>query len=553
MDWYKSQSVLQFKKSEQQILDEDKFRQQNLVSHEKFTSDTMKNQLSDKNVTNSYITKLTSIPIGKSTGNIQTEQKQHEEIPSSKTNTSFEVDSFQAWKTLAFVFMLNATSLGALKVHGIIFERIVKNGLINRELASWPIATATTIQNLAGPITPILTDRMSWRSVEILQTLILLLGNIGAFFNNQTYFIIDLICLGFLQGLALSIRYNMNVVINNEYFERYRTTAMGFALAGSTIGVFMLKPLVEYSIDTYDIRGAYLALAIVVCFNFIFNLQIRKPLLIDESNICLKRKLNESIKSTSVIEFSDQQMNIKSNNLPVKMGNSRMNIIGKLSDLFKNNHEIHFIWLMQTIYFYTNRSYTIFIVDYGRDIGLNINSSRDLLSFWVYGELLGRLLLGRLIDLRMLPMKSNVFFINVLLASAGFCLLVKFGSSESEMITRGSTDEISTNSKLYFWYVGIVSASIAALTSLLNMVIVPFGQEILGKSKIPWAYASCSVLTGFMLLLRPLLFGLSRDVYGSYGLIIVMISTFTMIFALGFLFIQTKGRFVERHLANDLK
>lgn len=61
-----------------------------------------------------------------------------------------EIDGFQAWLTLACVFVLNATTLGSLKVYGLIFEEIVSEKYYNREEASWPISTASTIQNLAG-------------------------------------------------------------------------------------------------------------------------------------------------------------------------------------------------------------------------------------------------------------------------------------------------------------------------------------------------------------------------------------------------------------------
>lgn len=63
-----------------------------------------------------------------------------------------EVDKFQAWLTLACVFITNATTLGSLKVYGLIFQEIVSQNYYNREEASWPISTASTVQNLAGEL-----------------------------------------------------------------------------------------------------------------------------------------------------------------------------------------------------------------------------------------------------------------------------------------------------------------------------------------------------------------------------------------------------------------
>lgn len=61
-----------------------------------------------------------------------------------------EIDGSQAWLTLILIFLINASTLASLKVYGIIFERIVAQKYYTREEASWPISTASTIQNLAG-------------------------------------------------------------------------------------------------------------------------------------------------------------------------------------------------------------------------------------------------------------------------------------------------------------------------------------------------------------------------------------------------------------------
>lgn len=63
-----------------------------------------------------------------------------------------EIDSYQAWLTLACIFFTNATTLGSLKVYGLIYEEIVAQKYYNRGQASWPISTASTVQNLAGKL-----------------------------------------------------------------------------------------------------------------------------------------------------------------------------------------------------------------------------------------------------------------------------------------------------------------------------------------------------------------------------------------------------------------
>lgn len=67
-----------------------------------------------------------------------------------QVNQKSEVDGYQAWLTLACIFITNATTLGSLKVYGLIYQEIVAQKYYNREEASWPISTASTVQNMAG-------------------------------------------------------------------------------------------------------------------------------------------------------------------------------------------------------------------------------------------------------------------------------------------------------------------------------------------------------------------------------------------------------------------
>ena len=207
----------------------------------------------------------------------------------------------------------------------------------------------------------------------------------------------------------------------------------------------------------------------------------------------------------------------------------------QLTNLLKNP-SIHCVWIMQTVYFYISRTYTIFIVDYGVDSGFTREESRNMLNFWVYGEITGRLLLGGFVDSRILSLKWNIVIVNLLLAASGFALLVDSSFFGLTALTDDLTDVIAgePTSLYYFWYFGMSVASIAALSSLVNMLIIPFGQEYLGKKSVPWAFAMGSVVTSVFLLMRPSLIGLSRDYYKSYDLLIIVMSSGPAVYAILF-------------------
>lgn len=312
----------------------------------------------------------------------------------------------------------------------------------------------------------------------------------------------------------------MNVVINNEYFLKYRATAMGISLAGSTCGVFILKPIITHVLDTsnHQFRNAYLTLGIIMSINIVFNLLIRKP--------------------KSLVRPGSPDSQGTQESFDLSQDGEDDSILHSMAVLLRNP-SIHCIWIMQTVYFYISRTYTIFIVDYGVDSGFARSDSRNMLNFWVYGEIGGRLLLGGLVDARVMSLKWNIIIVNLLLAMSGFALLID-SSLFAELIESlfGLDMKTAPNNDYYFWYFGILVALIAALSSLTNMLIVPFGQEYLGKQNVPWAFAMSSVVTSVFLLLRPSLIGLSRDYHKSYDLLIMVMSSGPCFFALLFLFIE---------------
>lgn len=400
----------------------------------------------------------------------------------------------------------------------------------------------------SGLLTPILALSMSWRKIEYIETILFVGANVGAYFSNNL--ISDIMYIGVIQGIAFSIRYNMNVITNNEYFEKYRATAMGISLAGSSCGVFFLKPLITFVLDKSqkDFRTAYLALALIMSTNFIFGFFLRKPCNSDD-NSPTKIKQSESRISRDSNRINAQINSNATEEDEIYQVDDNLSLKRSLLILLENP-SIHCIWIMQTIYFYISRTYTIFIVDYGIDKGFKLEDSRNLLNFWVYGEVLGRLLLGGFVDSKLLNLKWNIILVNLILAISGYVLLSTPATTldrynysaplNVSVTTSNATTQIlkAQPSDAYFWFFGMSIAMVAAFSSLMNIMIVPFGQEYLGKKNVPWAFAMSSIVTSIFLLLRPLLIGLSRDYLKSYNLLIIVMSSGPGMYALLFLCVE---------------
>ena len=201
------------------------------------------------------------------------EQREEEEEEGENENGE-NLDSGYAWCILVVMFLLQSSISGASRVYGIVYAKQVAVGYYDREQASWPIASASAVENLAGILTPALARFLSWRRIELLSSCLFIAANLLAYFSNSLE--VDILALGLVQGLALSTSTVLSLAINNDYFERYRTTAYGISMSGSTFGVLYLSPLVSWLLSEYDdFRLVYLALAAVFSINLLLVMFIK--------------------------------------------------------------------------------------------------------------------------------------------------------------------------------------------------------------------------------------------------------------------------------------
>lgn len=196
------------------------------------------------------------------------EQHQQAQEDNGHQDDSTNLDAGYAWFILLIMFLLQSSISGASRVYGIVYAKQVAVGYYDREEASTPIATASAIENLAGVLTPALAQYLSWRKIELLSTLLFVGANLLAYFSSSLA--VDILALGIVQGLALSTSTVLSLAINNDYFERYRTTAYGISMSGSTFGVLYLSPLASWLLRDYDdFRLVYLMLSVVFSVNIL--------------------------------------------------------------------------------------------------------------------------------------------------------------------------------------------------------------------------------------------------------------------------------------------
>lgn len=154
----------------------------------------------------------------------------------------------------------------------------------------------------------------------------------------------------------------------------------------------------------------------------------------------------------------------------------------------------HLIWYNELIYFWIFSIYCLVMVDYSTDRGCTKDEGETMLGFQSAGELVGRLVLTMLVDLRFMSNKNVVTL--VLFILAGLMVLL-------------------TQVTGYLWMAGITLA-ISAFLSLLYILLNGLLVDYLGERRVTIGYGLASCIGGLLMSFRPQAVGYFRDHLGSY-------------------------------------
>lgn len=288
-------------------------------------------------------------------------------------------------------------------------------------------------------------------------------------------------------------------MIINQYFNKYRATASGIALAGGTIGSFILPPLARLIIYEYSLKSCFLILGGIILQTIPIAFLLRPPKSksndtgVDdgtkynnnEKGLEVQKEINEN-----VVELSNSS---KKASRRERISEALRNTMELVTDLAKNPlfvilcvTQISFTWGWTT--------YVMVIVDHAVDRGIGISQAVLLLSAFAAADLCGRLGSGWISD-KNLVKRRNIACISIM--SIGILLWI---------IPCASTFPVFLSISLAL---GLFCGSIMILFSLLLV-------EYVGIELMPVALGSSTFACGVATIARPAVIGYFRDVHGSY-------------------------------------
>lgn len=186
---------------------------------------------------------------------------------------------FYPWLVLAIAFVSVGAAFGTRAAFALFFVAVVEEFHWSRGLAAGALALGSVAWTVAAPLTGYLLDRWGPRVVIPAGAGIMALGFAVASLAQSVFeFYIG---MGLLVGLGFSaLPMTSQATVISNWFVRRRGMAMGVGASGIGVGILLIVPATQMSIDAFGWRHSYLLLALallvtVVPLNAIF--QRRRP------------------------------------------------------------------------------------------------------------------------------------------------------------------------------------------------------------------------------------------------------------------------------------
>ncbi|GFU21503.1 monocarboxylate transporter 14 [Nephila pilipes] len=171
-------------------------------------------------------------------------------------------DGGWGWMVVLGSFMCNVIVDGIIFSYGLFLPELSRDLNESKGTLAWVGSLLAGFYLIAGPIVSGLANTYGTRPVTIIGTVVSSISFAVASFSPS----VEYLCLAFgvFGGIGFGFIYLPAVVTVGFYFDRRRAFATGLAVCGSGVGTFIMAPLVQYLLVTFDWRGTMLILAGIV-------------------------------------------------------------------------------------------------------------------------------------------------------------------------------------------------------------------------------------------------------------------------------------------------
>ncbi|MGE0769442.1 MAG: MFS transporter [Hyphomicrobiaceae bacterium] len=171
------------------------------------------------------------------------------------------LDSNFAWRMAGVAFAVGFIVFGIVYSFGVFLEPIMADLGSGRSPTSALYAISSSIFYFLGPVTGWIGDRVGPRVITAGGAIAMATGLAATAF--ATDLTMAYVSYGFGVGIGAACTYIPTFAVVGGWFDRWRTRALSFAVAGTGLGMLALPPLAAILIEHFGWRAAFLALAAI--------------------------------------------------------------------------------------------------------------------------------------------------------------------------------------------------------------------------------------------------------------------------------------------------
>jgi MFS family permease len=163
---------------------------------------------------------------------------------------------FRGWSIVALMLGPRAGGTGAYILGGTLFVLPLEEDLgMSRSMTALLFASGSIVAGLAAPLSGAIMDKYGPRWVLFVSVIISTIGYVLFAMAGNTVMVF-IVFVGVISPVILNVAFNASAAFVNNWFSRYKATAMSLLQVGSGVGAIIIIPTLAFVIDSWEWRAA---------------------------------------------------------------------------------------------------------------------------------------------------------------------------------------------------------------------------------------------------------------------------------------------------------
>ncbi|XP_070161969.1 monocarboxylate transporter 12 [Polyergus mexicanus] len=185
--------------------------------------------------------------------------RQRNETRKPRNTTYVPLDGGYGWVVVFGAFFVQFWVTGLVKSYGVLYVEVMETFKdSSASVASWIPAILTCLCLALAPITSMLCQKYSCRTVVFVGGLFCALGLTTSYFATRLIHLF--FTFGVLTGIGGGLSTTPGIILVSQYFDKHRALANGICVSGTAAGSFMFPLLIELLVKDFGFHGTILLL-----------------------------------------------------------------------------------------------------------------------------------------------------------------------------------------------------------------------------------------------------------------------------------------------------